>query len=173
MNQNQKATVVAEVRERLARLPNVYLTDFTGLKVKQVTDLRRRLRQAGLEYVVVKNTLAQRALAAAGVAGLDAQLAGPTGWVFAAEPVAAARIIADFQKEAESFRVKAGLVEGRALTADEVKKLARLPSRPELLGQLAGALQAPMQAFLGATNGLLNQWVGALEALRSQRSEAA
>jgi large subunit ribosomal protein L10 len=173
MNRNEKAAIVADVRERLARLPNVYLTDFTGLKVKQVTDLRRRLRQAGLEYVVVKNTLAQRALADAGVGGFDTGLAGPTGWVFAAEPVTAAKIITEFQKDAESFHVKAGLVEGRALTADDVKKLAKLPSRTELLGQLAGALQAPLQAFLGATNGLLYQWVGALEALRSQRSEAA
>ncbi len=173
MNRTEKSTIVADVRERLGRLPNVYLTDFTGLKVKQVTDLRRRFRQAGLEYVVLKNTLAQRALAEVDIAGLDAALAGPTGWVFAEDPVAAAKIIADFQKEAETFQVKAGLVEGRALTPDEVKRLAKLPSRTELLSQLAGAFQAPLQAFLGATNGLLYQWVGALEALRSQRSESA
>jgi len=173
MNRTEKATVVADVRERMARLPNIYLTDFTGLKVKQVTDLRRRFRQAGLEYVVLKNTLAQRALAEVDITGLDASLAGPTGWVFAEDPVAAAKIIAEFQKEAETFQVKAGLVEGRTLTAEEVQRLAKLPSRTELLSQLAGALQAPLQAFLGATNGLLYQWVGALEALRSQRSESA
>jgi large subunit ribosomal protein L10 len=173
MNRTEKATIVADVRERLGRLPNLYLTDFTGLKVKQVTDLRRRFRQAGLEYVVLKNTLAQRALAEVDIAGLDAALAGPTGWVFAEDPVTAAKIIAEFQKEAETFQVKAGLVEGRTLTPDEVKRLAKLPSRTELLSQLAGAFQAPLQAFLGATNGLLYQWVGALEALRSQRSESA
>jgi large subunit ribosomal protein L10 len=173
MNRTEKATIVADVRERLARLPNVYLTDFTGLKVKQVTDLRRRFRQAGLEYIVLKNTLAQRALTEARIDGLDASLAGPTGWVFAQDAIAAAKIITDFQKEAETFQVKAGLVDGRTLTPAEVKSLAMLPSRPELLSQLAGALQAPLQAFLGATNGLLYQWVGALEALRSQRSESA
>jgi large subunit ribosomal protein L10 len=173
MNRTQKSTIVADVRARMARLPNVYLTDFTGLKVKQVTELRRRFRQAGLEYVVLKNTLAQRALAEADITGLDAVLAGPTGWVFAEDPVTAAKIITDFQKEAETFQVKAGLVEGRAVTPDEVKRLAKLPSRTELLSQLAGAFQAPLQAFLGVTNGLLSQWVGALEALRSQRSESA
>lgn len=173
MNRTQKSTVVADVRERLARQPNVYLTDFTGLKVKQVTELRRRFRQAGLEYVVLKNTLAQRALAEVDIAGLDAALAGPTGWVFAEDPVAAAKIIADFQKEAGTFHVKAGLVEGRLVTPQDVAHLAKLPSRPELLSQLAGALQAPLQAFLGAANGLMYQWVGALEALRSQRSESA
>jgi large subunit ribosomal protein L10 len=173
MNRTEKATIVADVRERLARLPNVYLTDFTGLKVKQVTDLRRRFRQAGFEYLVVKNTLAQRALAEARIDGLREPIAGPTGWVFAADAIAAAKVIADFQKEADSFKVKAGLVDGRSITADEAKALARLPSRPELLSQLAGAFQAPLQMFLGAANGLLYQWVGALEALRSQRSEAA
>jgi len=173
MNRTEKSTIVADVRERLTRLPNVYLTDFTGLRVKQVTDLRRRLRGAGLEYVVVKNTLAQRALVEASVAGLDSWLAGPTGWVFAADAIAAAKVLTDFQKDADAFKVKAGLIEGRTVSAEEVKKLAMLPSRTELLGQLAGALQAPMQAFLGVTNGLLYQWVGALEALRSQRSEAA
>jgi large subunit ribosomal protein L10 len=173
MNRTEKAAVVAGLRDRLARLPNLYLTDFTGLKVKQVTDFRRRLRTAGVEYVVVKNTLAQRALAEASLTVLDAELAGPTGFVFAADPVAAARIIADFQKEAEALKVKAGLVDGRTVTPQEVQRLARLPSRVELLGQLAGGFQAPLQAFVGALNGLLSQWVGALEALRQQRGDAA
>jgi len=122
---------------------------------------------------VFKNTLAQRALTEVRISGLDASLAGPTGWVFARDAIAAAKIITEFQKEADTFQVKAGLVDGRTLTPEEVKSLATLPSRPELLSQLAGALQAPLQAFLGATNGLLSQWVGALEALRSQRSESA
>jgi large subunit ribosomal protein L10 len=173
MNRTEKSTIVADIRARIARRPNVYLTNFTGLKVKQVTDLRRRFRQAGLEYVVLKNTLAQRALAEADIAGLDVALAGPTGWVFAEDPVTAAKIIADFQKEAKTFEVKAGFVEGRPVTPEDVTRLAKLPSRTELLSQLAGALQAPLQAFLGATNGLMYQWVGALEALRSQRSESA
>jgi large subunit ribosomal protein L10 len=173
MNQTEKAAVIAELRDRLARLPNVYLTDFTGLRVKQVTDFRRRVRAAGLEYVVVKNTLAQRALAEASVVGLDDQLAGPTGFVFAADPVAAAKVIADFQKDADAFRVKVGLVDGRTVSPQEVQRLARLPSRVELLSQLAGGFQAPLQGFVGALNGLLYQWVGALEALRQQRAGAA
>jgi large subunit ribosomal protein L10 len=173
MNRTEKAAIVAGVRDRLARLPHVYLTDFTGLKVKQVTDFRRRLRAAGLEYLVVKNTLAQRALADASLAGLDQQLKGPTGFVFSADPVAAARVITDFQKEAEAFKVKIGVVDGRTVSPQEIQRLARLPSRVELLAQLAGGLQAPLQAFVGALNGLLYQWVGALEALRQQRGDAA
>jgi large subunit ribosomal protein L10 len=173
MNRTEKAEVMTGLRDRLARLPHVYLTDFTGLKVKQVTEFRRRLRAAGLEYVVVKNTLAQRALAEASVTGLSDQLAGPTGFVFASDPVAAAKIIADFQKEAEALKVKVGLVEGRPVTPADVQRLSRLPSKVELLSQLAGGLQAPLQGFVGALNGLLYQWVGALEALRQQRADAA
>jgi large subunit ribosomal protein L10 len=173
MNRTEKADVVAGLRQRLARLPHVYLTDFTGLKVKQVTDFRRRLRAAGLEYVVVKNTLAQRALTEAAVTGLAGPLAGPTGFVFASDPVTAARIITEFQKDAEALRVKLGLVDGRPVTPAEVQRLSRLPSRTELLAQLAGGLQAPLQGFVGALNGLLYQWVGALEALRQQRADAA
>jgi large subunit ribosomal protein L10 len=182
MERTLKSQVVTGLVERLAKSPNFYLTDFTGLRVKQMTELRRRLRRAGLEYVVVKNTLALRALkeSAAGAAGLDQHLAGPTGLVFAgADPVAAAKVIGDFHREfykpGEDARpaVKAGIVEGRAVTSDEVKRLALLPPREVMLGQMAGALQAPLQGFLGAMNGLLYQWVGALEALRSQRATAA
>jgi large subunit ribosomal protein L10 len=106
--------------------------------------------------------------------GLDDVLHGPTGLVFvAADPVATAKILADFQKEFERPAVKAGLVDGRRVTADEVKRLASLPSREQLLGQLAGAFQAPLAGFVGALNGLLYQMAGALEALKTQREGAA
>ena len=173
MNKTEKETVVTGLTERLGRLPNVYLTDFTGISVKQMTDLRRRFRTAGVEYVVVKNTLAQRAMAAASVTGFDDVLNGPTGFAMTEDPVAAAKIITDFQKEAETFRIKAALVDGQQVSPDDVKRLARLPSRDQLLSELAGGLHAPLQGFVGALNGMLYQMVGALEALREQRSAAA
>jgi large subunit ribosomal protein L10 len=139
-----------------------------------MTEFRRRLRAAGVDYVVVKNTLAQRALAANAVTGLENHLKGPTGIVLAgADPVAAAKVLADFAKEFEKPAIKVGLVDGKPVTPDQVKRLASLPSREQLLGQLAGALQAPMAQFAGAMNGLMYQVVGALEALRSQRSAAS
>jgi len=174
MNRTDKGTIVDRLTERLARSPSVYVTDFTGLRVKEMTALRRRLRHAGVEYVVVKNTLALRALRAAAVAGLDDVLAGPTGFVFAgADPIGAARILAEFHKEFEKPTVKAGLVEGRRVAAQDVTRLATMPSREQLLGQLGGAMQAPLQGLAGALNGLLYNWVGALEALRVQRANAA
>jgi large subunit ribosomal protein L10 len=174
MNKTEKGAVVSGLKERLARASTIYVTDFTGLKVKNVTELRRRFRGLGVEYVVVKNTLAQRALKDASVSGLDAVLEGPTGLVLAgADPIAAAKVLADFQKEFERPAVKAGLVDGRVVTAADVKRLATLPSREQLLSQIAGAFQAPLAGFVGVMSSLLYQMVGALEALRSQRSSAA
>ena len=170
----QKQEMVTALANRLRRSPTVYVTDFTGLDVAKLTQLRRRLRQAGTEFVVVKNTLALRALGDAQVRGLESHLAGPTGLVLAgADPVAAAKVLADFVKEFEKPAVKVGLVDGKAVTPEQVKRLAGLPTRLELLAQLAGALQAPMAGCAGALYGLLQNMVGALEALRQQRSSAA
>lgn len=174
MNKTEKGAVVSGLKERLARASTIYVTDFTGLKVKNVTELRRRFRGLGVEYVVVKNTLAQRALKDVSVSGLDGVLNGPTGLVLAgADPIAAAKVLADFQKEFERPEVKAGLVDGRVVTAADVKRLATLPSREQLLSQIAGAFQAPLAGFVGVMSSLLYQMVGALEALRAQRSSAA
>ena len=165
----QKQAVVTALVGRLRRAPTVYVTDFTGLNVARITELRRRLRAAGVEYVVVKNTLALRALA-----GLEPHLDGPTGLVLAgADPAAAAKVLADFAREHEKPTIKAGLVEGRMVTPAQVKQLAALPSKPELLAQVGGALQAPLAGFVGALNGLLYMMVGALEALQTQRAPGA
>lgn len=172
MDKTTKSTLISGLTARLKGSPNLYVTDFTGLRVKQMTELRRRLRKAGVEYVVVKNTLAERALKEMSVTGLES-FAGPTGIVFAGrDPIPAAKVLGDFQKEFEKPSIKAGLVEGKRLSPDEVKRLAALPSKEQLLAQLGGAFQAPLSGFLGAMNGLLSQWIGALEALRSQRADA-
>jgi large subunit ribosomal protein L10 len=174
MSKTERQATVEALSAQLRGSPNLYVTDFSGLNVLRMTEFRRRLRAAGVEYIVVKNTLAQRALAANDVTGLDQHLNGPTGLVLAGNnPVGAAKVLADFAKEFEKPAIKAGLVDGKAVTPEQVKRLASLPSRDQLLGQLAGAFQAPLAQFAGAMNGLLYQVVGALEALRSQRSAAS
>ena len=174
MSKTERQTTVEALSAQLRGSPNLYVTDFSGLNVLRMTEFRRRLRAAGVEYVVVKNTLAQRALAANAVTGLDGHLKGPTGLVLAgSDPVAAAKVLTDFAREFEKPAIKIGLVDGKPVTPDQVKRLASLPSREQLLGQLAGAFQAPLAEFAGAMNGLLYQVVGALEALRSQRSAAS
>jgi large subunit ribosomal protein L10 len=171
MSKTERQETVESLAEQLRASPNLYLTDFTGLNVLRMTEFRRRLRAAGVTYVVVKNTLAQRALAANSVTGLDDHLAGPTGLVLAgADPVTAAKVLTDFAKEFEKPTIKIGLVDGRPVTADQVTRLASLPTKEVLLSQLAGTMQAPLAQLAGVMNGMLYQVIGALEALRAQRS---
>jgi large subunit ribosomal protein L10 len=171
MNKTERQETVESLTEQFRGSPNLYVTDFSGLNVLRLTEFRRRLRAAGVSYVVVKNTLAQRALAANSVTALDDYLAGPTGLVLAGrDPVPAAKVLADFVREFEKPAIKIGLVDGRAVTSDQVKRLASLPPRDVLLSQLAGAMQAPVAQLGGLLNGILYQMVGALEALRAQRS---
>jgi large subunit ribosomal protein L10 len=169
----QKQGTVTTLAAQVAKSPTIYVTDFTGLNVARITDLRRRLRAVGVEYVVVKNTLARRALSEQQLkdGGLESFLAGPTALVLAgADPVSAAKVLTDFAKEFEKPSIKIGLVEGKPVTQAQVKALAALPSKTQLLAQLGGALQAPMAGFLGVLNGLLYSMVGALEALKDKRA---
>jgi large subunit ribosomal protein L10 len=171
----QKQEMVTTLATQVAKSQTIYVTDFTGLDVARITDLRRRLRAlgGGVEYVVVKNTLARRALTEQQLkaGGLDSHLAGPTALVLAgADPVGAAKVLTDFAREFEKPAIKVGLVEGRPVTQAQVKQLAALPSKTQLLAQLGGALQAPMAGFLGVLNGVLYSMVGALEALKIKRA---
>ena len=121
----------------------------------------------------MKNTLARRALTEnqLKVGGLDQYLAGPTALVLAgADPVSAAKVLTDFAREFQKPSIKVGLVDGKPVTQAQVKQLAALPSKMQLLAQLGGALQAPMAGFLGVLNGLLYSMVGALEALKEKRA---
>jgi large subunit ribosomal protein L10 len=171
MKRTEKDRIVAELSEKLQGAKALYYTDFTGLNVKRMTELRRRFRKAGVEYVVIKNTLALRAVNGSGL--VADRLTGPTGVVIGADPVAAAKVLSDFAKEHEQKpEVKGGLLDGRRLDIGQVKQLASLPSREQMLAQLAGGLQAPLAGFVGALNGLLFTFAGALEALRVQRESA-
>jgi large subunit ribosomal protein L10 len=136
-----------------------------------MTELRRRLKRAGIDYVVIKNTLALRAVNESGLVG--ERLKGPTGLVMGKDPVAAAKVLTDFAKEFEQKpTVKGGLLEGKSIDSAQVKQLASLPSREQMLAELGAGLQSPMAAFVGALNGLLYMFAGALDALKSQREGA-
>jgi large subunit ribosomal protein L10 len=136
-----------------------------------MTDLRRRLRKQGVDYVVIKNTLALRAVNDSGL--VAERLKGQTGLVIAKDPVAAAKVLSDFAKENDQRpAVKGGLLEGKSLDVEQVKKLASMPSREQMFAELGAGLQSPMAAFVGALNGLLYMFAGALEGLRTQREGA-
>ena len=171
MKRAEKERLVAELKAKLDGANALYYTDFTGLNVKRMTDLRRRLRKANVEYVVIKNTLALRAVNESGLVGT--RLKGPTGLVVAKDAVAAAKVLADFAKENDQRpAVKGGLLEGKTLDVAQVKKLATMPSREQMLAELGAGLQSPMAAFVGALNGLLYMFAGALDALKTQREGA-
>ena len=171
MTREQKEQLVSELRDKIRGSRALYYTDFTGLNVKRMTELRRRLRRAGVEYVVIKNTLALRAVNESGLVG--ERLRGPTGLVVGADAIAAAKVLADFARENEQKpEVKGGVLEGQQIGPEQVKRLAAMPSREQMLAQLGAGLQSPMAAFVGALNGLMYMFAGALESLKNQRQGA-
>jgi large subunit ribosomal protein L10 len=171
MNRTEKQQLVDELSEKIKGAKALYYTDFTGLNVKRMTELRRRLKKAGVEYVVIKNTLALRAVNESGLVG--ERLRGPTGIVVATDPVAGAKVLTDFAKEFEQKpAVKGGMFDGKAIDADQVKKLASMPSREQMLAELGAGLMSPLASFAGAMNGMLYMMVGALEALRVEKESA-
>ncbi|MDR0787761.1 MAG: 50S ribosomal protein L10 [Gemmatimonadota bacterium] len=170
MNREGKQVTVDELHEKLSTAAAFYLTDFTGMSVKQMTQFRTRLRGQGVEYVVVKNTLAQRALADLDLPDIGEFFTGPTGLVIGRDPVAAAKVLADFAREFDNKpAVKAGIVERKEVAPDQVKALAELPPREVLLAQLAGDLQAPMSRLVGGMQNLVAGFARAVDALRQQR----
>src|SRR6476469_6457191 len=135
MKKAEKEHLVAELKTKLESATALYYTDFTGLNVKRMSDPRRRLRKANVEYVVIKNTLALRAV---NESGLVAQtLKGPTGLVVAKDPVAAAKVSTDCSKESDKkLAVKGGVFEGKSIDAAQISKLASMPSREQMLSEL-------------------------------------
>jgi large subunit ribosomal protein L10 len=171
MKREEKEKLVTELSSKLNDAQSLYYTDFTGLNVKRMTDLRRRLKKAGVEYVVIKNTLALRAVNESGLVGDT--LKGPTGLVVAKDPVSAARVLTEFAKENEDRpTVKGGLLSGKKIDNAQLKRLASLPSREQMLADLGAGMQSPMAAFVGAVNGLFYMFAGALDALKTQRQGA-
>ena len=144
--QSDKQILVDSLKAQLTDAQALYYTDFTGLNVKRMTDLRRRLKKAGVEYVVIKNTLALRAV---NESGLVAQrLKGPTGVVVAKDAITAAKVLSDFAKENDQKpTVKGGVYEGNAIDEAMVKKLASLPTREEALSMFAGYLNSIPMMF--------------------------
>jgi large subunit ribosomal protein L10 len=171
MKRNDKEQLVTELTTKIKGAKALYYTDFTGLNVKRMTDLRRRLKKAGVEYVVIKNTLALRSVNESGLVG--PKLKGPTGLIISKDPVSAAKIVTDFAKENEQRpTLKGGMLDGVSIDEAQVKKLASMPSRDQMLAELGAGLQSPLAAFVGALNGLLYMFVGALDALKTQREGA-
>lgn len=172
---SEKQAIVAELKEKLSATKGAVLTNYRGLTVAQDTKLRRKLREAGVEYRVVKNTLTRIAADQSGVSELDPYLEGPTAIALSfSDPVAPAKIISDFLKETKTqvLEIKAGLVEGKVIDADGVKALASLPSREVLIAKALAGMQSPIVGFVNVLQGNIRNLVYALEAVRKQKESA-
>ncbi|MGH7681441.1 MAG: 50S ribosomal protein L10 [Candidatus Eiseniibacteriota bacterium] len=165
----EKEETVRSLAETIARAKSIYLTDFQGMNVELASKMRRRLRDAKVEYRVAKNTLTKRALKESGIPSLDSYLEGPTGIAFGPDEVSAAKILADFAKEFEKPALKAAYVAGHVYGPDGIKKLAQLPPREVLLAQFIGGLRSPMQGVVGVLSGSLRQMVGVIDAIGKKK----
>ncbi|EZP79098.1 50S ribosomal protein L10 [Parageobacillus genomosp. 1] len=143
-----KKQIVAEIAEKFRASKSTVIVDYRGLNVAEITELRKQLREAGIEFKVYKNTLTRRALAEVGLEGLNDVLTGPNAIAFSNEDVVApAKILSEFAKSHEALEIKAGVIEGNIATLEEINALAKLPSREGLLSMLLSVLQAPIRNF--------------------------
>jgi len=175
LRRDEKAEAIATLTERLPGSDTIFAADHRGLTVKEFAELRSRLRAADTEFTVVKNTLARRAASETGRDALLQYLEGPTGlaWV-GGDPAVAAKALSGFAGEhPDAFTVKGGLLEGADLPSADVARLAKLPSREQLLGQLAGGIAAPLSGLAGTLNGLLGGLARTLAAVQAQKAEGA
>jgi large subunit ribosomal protein L10 len=169
-----KHEVVAQLTDKLSRATSAVVTDYRGLTVAQLQQLRTQLRDQGVEYVVVKNTLARRAAEQAGMAQFSAVLVGPVGLALGYGDLAApARILSEYFRVNRRLPSVAGIVEGQVLDAAGVKTLSELPSREALLAQLAGTLQSPLTQLAGALDSITATFASTLEAYRDKLAAAA
>ncbi len=172
MNREEKARVIEELAEKLGNNSAV-LVDYQGINVAQSTQLRARSRESGVEFVVAKNTLAQRAADQAGVEGLEELLVGPTALAFSEDPVAGAKLMAEFANQIEAFELKGGLLDGsRVVDAEGIVALSRLPGREQLLAQLLGAIQSPVAGLVTVLNAPLRNLAVVLNQVAEQKNQA-
>ena len=168
----EKAGKVAELKDLLSSSKGAVLVDYCGLTVAEDTELRSKMREAGVKYMVAKNTFIRIAAQEAGIEGLDAYLEHNTAVAFSAEdPVAPAKILNDFSKDHKALEIKAGILDGKVIALDEVKALAELPSREELLAKLVGSMQAPISGLVNVLQGTIRNFVYTLEAVRQKKEQ--
>jgi|SRR5881394_28598 large subunit ribosomal protein L10 len=169
----QKQAMVAEVASKLAAAQAVIVAEYRGLDVARVTQLRAKARKSGLYLQVLKNTLARRAVKGTPFEKLTEKLVGPLMYGIAQDPVAGAKVLSEFAKENEQFVIKAGAMPNSVMSVQDIKALATLPSRDELLAKLAGTLQAPIAKLVRTMNEVPGKFVRALAAVRDAKQNAA
>ena len=169
----RKQQTVDRVSAQLGKAQALILAEYRGLTVGAMTNLRTKARGSGVDLRVLKNTLARRAVQGTPFEKLSEQMSGPLVYGFAGDPVAGAKVLADFARENERFVIRGGAIANAVMSAAEVKVLATMPGREELLARLAGTMQAPMAKLVRTLNELPGKFVRTLAALRDAREKTA
>ncbi len=173
MIRKEKEVFVSELTDRLKSNNNFILTDYKGLNVEEMTDLRDRMRKIGCDFKVVKNTLARLAMKNLNLENLTGYLRGPTAIaVEKTDIISATKALIDFSRQHENLKIKVGFLEGHIILAQEVESLAELPSREVLLAQLCQGLQAPIVRVCGVLQGILGKLIIVLYGIRKKKSES-
>ena len=174
LNKEEKIHVVKELQDKFEKAKGVVFTDYRGLNVEDITGLRDSLRDAALEYKVVKNTLARRAAEGTPVDAAKDVFTGPIGIAIGFDdPVLLVKKVLEFSKSNDKLEIKGGVVEGGVCTLEQIKSIAELPPREVQLAMLVGAMQSPLSKLAGLLNSTLAQFAYALEALKNKKSESS
>ena len=168
----QKKAVVAEISAQVAKAQAIVIAEYRGLGVGNMTDLRREARKSGVYLRVLKNTLARRAVSGTPFEKLSEKLTGPLIYGISPDPVATAKVLNEFAKANDKLVIRAGAMPNAVITANEVKALASMPSREELLARLLGTMQAPIAQFVRTLNEIPSRFVRTLAAVRDQKQGA-
>jgi large subunit ribosomal protein L10 len=170
LNLDEKKAVVSEVSAEIAKAQGIVVAEYRGLEVGKMTDLRAKARKSGVYLRVLKNTLARRAVAGTPFEKLAEQMIGPLVYGISPDPVATAKVLNEFAKANEKLVIKAGAMPNALISAKEVKALALMPSREQLIAQLLGTMQAPIAQFVRTLNEVPSRFVRTLAAVRDQRA---
>jgi large subunit ribosomal protein L10 len=169
----QKEQLVEEIKDRFNDSGAVLLADYRGLSVKELQQLRVKLREAGAELTVYKNSLTEIAMRELALPSMSDYLSGPTAFIFGGEdPVAPAKVLTAFAKDHKALELKGGLVENQVVDADGVKAIATLPSREELIAKLLGTMVNPLVGFARVLNGPVEAFARTVQAVADQKAAA-
>ena len=173
LNLEQKKAAVAEIGAQVAQAQVMVLAEYRSLPVGEMTALRKKAREGGVYFRVLKNTLVRLAVADTPFKGLADKMSGPLAYGISVDPVAAAKVLHEFAKANEKFVIKAGAMPGAMMTPQQVAALASMPSRQELLAKLVGTMQAPLVKFVQTLNEVPGKFVRALAAVHDQKVKQA
>jgi large subunit ribosomal protein L10 len=170
MPKEEKIKVVKELKDKFSRSKSFFMTDFSGLNVEEISDLRRKLRVSKVDYMVAKNTLIELATKGSSLDSVVEHLEGPTGMAFSYEdPILPAKVLHEFNKRLDKPKIKLFWVEGKFFKGEELVKLAQVPTRGELYAQIIATLESGISNLIGNLQGFLREFVGTVEAIANSK----